>query len=141
MEQLTVVNELFLRHIPSGLGPILHVGCGNGQFGASVRQRDSGRAAFGVERAGKLANIATDRLDRVFLIDIETEAPPLQTGSLDCIVYGDTLSQLRDPEAVLRRDKSLLRSGGEVLISIRNVQHHSFLTNLLAGEFPYRDAG
>ena len=74
-------------------------------------------------------------------MDVEHDHVPLEPGSLDCILYGDVLEHLVDPEAVLARQRRLLGSGGVILCSVPNIQHHSLLAALLRGDWQYTTAG
>ena len=88
-----------------------------------------------------MADRAAERLDRVFTLDITRDDPPLEPASLDCILFGDVLEHLVDPEAVLRRVRRFLAPDGVVIASIPNIQHHSVMTALLGGEFQYAPSG
>jgi len=61
--------------------------------------------------------------------------------SLDCLLFGDILEHLVDPEAVLRRYRRFLAPNGVALASIPNLQHHTLLAALLSGDFQYAPAG
>jgi hypothetical protein len=91
---------------------------------------------LGVEREPDVAARVGRRLDRVFCLDVEAEDPPLEPGSLDCILYGDLLGHLHDLEGVLARHRRLLSPRGCVLCSVPNVQHHALVAALLRGDFP-----
>lgn len=134
-------NQWLLRAVPEESERILEVGCGAGRLGAALKDMKRGRKVFGIERETEPAVEAGRRLDAVFCIDVERETPPLAPASLDCIVYGDVLEHLRDPGAVLERDRSLLRPNGVIVCSIPNIQHHSVITQLLRGDFQYQDRG
>jgi hypothetical protein len=88
-----------------------------------------------------VAGRAAERLDAVFVLDVQREDPPIEPGSLDCILYGDILEHLVDPEGVLARHRVLLDDGGIILCSVPNVQHHSILTALLRSDFQYTSQG
>ncbi len=135
------VNDSLLRAVPAAARRILDVGCGSGEFGAALKARDPGREVFGIERAPGPARLAAGRLDRVFAADAERCEPPLDAGSLDCVVYGDVLGHLADPEAVLLRHRRLLRPGGSIVCSVSNVQHHSLLAAVCTGDFQYAESG
>lgn len=49
------------------------------------------------------AMTARERLDDVFMLNVQVDTPPLEPGSLDCVLLGDVLEHLVDPEDVLRR--------------------------------------
>src|SRR5262249_2110371 len=84
---------------------------------------------------------AATQLDRVFVINVEEQDPPLETGSLDCILYGDVLGHLIDPEAVLRRHRRLLSPQCAILCSGPNVQHHTVVRALFKSDFQYTTSG
>src|SRR5205823_143462 len=67
--------------------------------------------------------------------------PPIEPGSIDCILFGDILEHLIEPGSVLRRLKPLLKPDGIILCSIPNVQHHSMIAALLRSDFQYAEAG
>jgi len=134
-------NQWLLRAVPTESERILEVGCGAGRLGSALKDLRPGRVVFGVEREAGPAGEAGRRLDGVFCIDVENEAPPLPPASLDCILYGDVLEHLHDPGAVLERDRALLRPDGVVVCSIPNLLHHSVVTQLLRGDFQYQDRG
>jgi SAM-dependent methyltransferase len=134
-------NERLARLVPADAVRLLDVGCGEGRLGARLKALLPGCKVFGVERESAAAAIAAGNIDRVFVVDIEHEDPPLEAGSLDVLLYGDVLEHLIDPLAVLRRHRQLLRPGGVVLASVPNLQHHSALAALLCGDFQYEPSG
>src|SRR5262249_21154414 len=115
-------NQFLLRAVPPDARHILDVGCGEGQLGAALKQLDAGRTVWGVEINAEAAAQAARRLDEVFLLDAGRETPPLAEGSLDCLLFGDVLEHLVDPEEVLSRYGRLLSPRGVVLCSLPNVQ-------------------
>ncbi|HZU37236.1 MAG TPA: methyltransferase domain-containing protein [Gemmataceae bacterium] len=137
----TSCNRHLLEVVPASALHILDVGCAEGRLGEALKRQDPTRTVFGIEREPSVAARAAGRLDRVFAIDVEAEIPPLEPGSLDCILYGDVLEHLVDPEAVLRRCRTLLAPGGIILCSVPNAQHHSVLAALARSDFQYTDAG
>ncbi len=136
------INSALLRAVPSSALRILDVGCAAGRLGEALKQiGPPGRQVFGIELAGGVAAEAARRLDAVYSLDVTRSDPPLDPGSLDCILFGDVLEHFDDPVSVLRRYKSLLRPDGSVLCSIPNMQHHTVLTALVANDFQYQPAG
>jgi len=137
----TGCNQSLLRAVPSEARRILEVGCAEGQLGAALKHRRPDRTVFGIERQPDVAARAAERLDQVFTIDVATDDAPLERHSLDCLLFGDILEHLVDPEAVLRRFRRFLAPGGVALTSIPNLQHHTLLAALLSGDFQYAPAG
>jgi SAM-dependent methyltransferase len=134
-------NEHLLGAVPARAKRILEVGCARGRLGLELKQQDPGRYVAGVEQDPDAAKVAGDRLDDVFLLDAQTDVPPIEPGSLDCLIFGDVLEHLVDPEDVLRRYRELLAPDGLVLVSVPNIQHFSVVKNLLRGDFSYQPSG
>ena len=134
-------NERLLGAVPSGARRILEVGCARGRLGHELKRQDQRRHVAGVELDPDAARVAGERLDEVFVLDVQAETPPIEPGSLDCIIFGDVLEHLVDPEDVLRRYRHLLAPDGLVLVSVPNIQHFSIVKNLLRGDFMYQPSG
>jgi SAM-dependent methyltransferase len=134
-------NERLLGAVPSHASRILEIGCARGRLGHELKRQDPSRYIAGVELDPDAARAATERLDEVFVLDLQADIPPIEPGSLDCLLFGDVLEHLRDPEDVLCRYRDLLAPDGFVLISVPNIQHFSVIKNLLRGDFMYQPWG
>jgi SAM-dependent methyltransferase len=136
--------ELLCR-IPSVAGLILDVGCGTGALGAEHKRRNPRAKVLGIEANAEAAAIAAGRLDQVYIADLDLDPTPfageIDKGAIDCLIYGDALSRLRDPWQALRRHVEYLAGGGSVLLSVPNVEHWSFAARLLRGTWGYDEAG
>jgi len=135
------LNQALLRAVPSDARVILDVGCGRGCLGAQLKQLDRSRRVIGVERESGPAAAASAHLDEVLQVDIERADLSLADHSVDCVIFGDILEHLYDPETVLRRTRRLLTQRGVILCSVPNIQHHTVITDLLKGEFQYSESG
>jgi SAM-dependent methyltransferase len=134
-------NEPLLAAVPAGAKRILEVGCARGRLGHELKLQDPTRYVVGVDHDADAVRTAGERLDEVFLLDVQVEVPPLEPGSMDCLLFGDVLEHLLDPEDVLRRYRDLLDPGGLVLVSVPNIQHFSVIKTLLRGDFMYQPSG
>jgi SAM-dependent methyltransferase len=134
-------NERLLGAVPSAAARILEVGCARGRLGHELKRQDHRRHVAGVELDPDAAKVAGERLDKVFVLDVQAETPPVEPGSLDCIIFGDVLEHLVDPEDVLRRYRELLAPDGLALVSVPNIQHFSIVKSLLRGDFMYQPSG
>ena len=134
-------NERLLGAVPARASRVLEIGCARGRLGHELKRQDPDRWVAGVELDPDAARAARQRLDEVFVLDVQAATPPIEPGSLDCILFGDVLEHLVDPEAVLRRYRELLAPDGVVLASVPNVQHFSVVKGLLRGDFMYQPAG
>jgi SAM-dependent methyltransferase len=135
------LNERLLAAVPSHAMRVLEVGCAGGRLGEALKARVPARHVAGVELDEPAATIARGRLDEVFVLDVQAATPPLPPGSVDCMLFGDVLEHLVDPEDVLRRFRPLLADDGLVLVSLPNVQHYSIIKQLLRGDFAYEPSG
>ncbi|MEX2556531.1 MAG: class I SAM-dependent methyltransferase [Actinomycetota bacterium] len=134
-------NEYLFRGVPRDAKRILEVGCSNGRLASELKQQDPERYIAGVELDRAAAEIARSRIDDVFVLDIERELPPIEPGSLDCVLFGDVLEHLVNPEAVLVAVRRLLSDKGIVLISVPNIGHFTIIRELLRADFMYQPAG
>ncbi|HEX8858506.1 MAG TPA: class I SAM-dependent methyltransferase [Actinomycetes bacterium] len=134
-------NERLFDAVPPRVSRILEVGCARGRLGQELKRQDPSRYVAGVELDGDAAQVAKERLDDVFVLDVQADIPPIEPGSMDCILFGDVLEHLLNPEDVLRRYRGLLAPDGIVLSSVPNVQHFSVVKNLLRGDFMYQPFG
>ena len=143
-------NERIIARIPGDAQRILDVGCAAGKLGEIVkRQRGLGQAArapqvevWGIELVPEVAADAKARLDHILVGDIEQMDPlPLPERYFDCMICGDVLEHLRDPERVLRRMRRHLAPEATVIANVPNIAHWSVLVQLLQGQFNYEDKG
>jgi SAM-dependent methyltransferase len=106
-----------VRYFPS-CGKVLDVGCGQGTFLQLMQEKGwkghgtelSPRSAFRALQAGLSVSVGEIR---------ESQFPP---DFFDLITFWQVLEHLRDPSAVLRRIRPLLKRGGIVAVSTPNVE-------------------
>lgn len=141
-------NPDLLYRIPVQAQRVLEVGCGAGSLGAAYKALNPDAVVVGLELNALQAERARSQLHYVITVDVDQCPTPelpdglgTATAPFDCLVYGDVLEHLRDPQAVLQQQLPWLASDGVVLACIPNVQHWSVLHNLLAGHWPQQDQG
>lgn len=133
-------RDEFLDLVPRGARRLLDVGCGSG--GLSVRLKEKGIEAVGVEKDEKLCALAKEKLDAVILGDIENLKLNYPEGYFDCIMYADILEHLTEPLNILEKHKVYLQRNGYVIASIPNVRYYKVILRLiLSGAWDYSDAG
>ena len=130
-----------LAFVPAGARRVLDLGCGEGVFGASLKQQH-GVEVWGIELDPVAAAAAAERLDHVLQGDVLERLADLPTTTFDCVVMNDILEHLTDPEALLRGVRGKLGPGGRVVASIPNVRHFPHLWQLVVhGRWDYTDEG
>lgn len=82
--------------------------------------------------------------DRVYAVDLNRKdwADDLKAeDKFDVIIAADVLEHVYDPLSTLMGMKSLLRGGGEIILSIPHVAHSALVSCILDENFQYRDWG
>jgi GT2 family glycosyltransferase/SAM-dependent methyltransferase len=108
--------------VPENALRILEVGCRTGVLGAKLKALHARREVVGIEPDIVAAEIARERLDKVFVGDIERTDLFYPKGYFDVILYPDILHRLTDPWKVLRRHWRLLAPNGVLLARLPNLQ-------------------
>lgn len=129
-----------LEMVPLGARRVLDIGCGAGKLGELLKARQKVEVV-GIELDADAAEIASSRLDRVVVGDVEAMTPDFRDESFDCVICGDLLEHLIDPEGLLRRAKQWLVPRGMLIASVPNARHHGVVTGLLEGNWTYETAG
>ncbi len=139
------VNPDLLAAIPLHATKVLELGAGAGALGAAFKRRNPQANWIGVELMQEPAAMAAERLDEIYVADVESDRVELPWASwhaaMDAIVLGDILEHLKDPWAMLSRLAACLSPDGVLLACIPNVGHWTVIDGLLRGDFSYRDQG
>jgi SAM-dependent methyltransferase len=117
-EHLYARLHAIVRHsfsAPTGQGRALDAGCGTG-FQAAILA-DLGWNVHGVDLAGRLLDVARDRLPATALARATLEALPYAEDRFDAVVcVGSTLSFVEDPARAVVELGRVLRPGGRLLL-------------------------
>ena len=129
-----------LRFLPANPGRLLDVGCGEGAFGKSVRDKFPDCEVWGAEISPAAADIAATRLHTVKQGDfLETAFPQ---GHFDVITMNDSLEHMVDTHAALAKVRSLLKPGGALIVSFPNVRYYQNVRDLVfRNDWQYQDFG
>ncbi len=138
------VRPDILQHIPVSVKRLLDIGCSIGSLGAEVAKRSPGAQIYGIELDSDMAEIARQKLDKVYIEDMDkfSLTQEFAEEAFDCVVLADILEHLRDPWNTVNESIEILAWGGVIVACIPNVRHFDTLFNLVVrGRWPYRDRG
>jgi ubiquinone/menaquinone biosynthesis C-methylase UbiE len=129
-----------LQFLPANPARLLDVGCGEGAFGKSVRDRFPNCEVWGAEISPAAADIAATRLHTVKRGDfLETAFPQ---DYFDVITMNDSLEHMVDTHAVLAKVRTLLKPGGALIVSFPNVRYYQNVRDLVfRNDWQYQDFG
>lgn len=130
----------FIKNSPNASINILEVGCGCGATLARIKHLFPNANVYGVEIQAEVAKFGTHLAD-IIVGNIETMQLPYESQMFDYIIFGDVLKHLREPEKVVNRMKTYLKSSGKVIASVPNIMNISVLVALLKGRFRYYNDG
>jgi SAM-dependent methyltransferase len=116
---------------------VLDLGCSGGLLADRIRAR--GHHVTGVDYL-EIPGIR-DRVDRFFQADLAVGIPPEVGDGYDLIIGGDIIEHLPRPGKALAEMRTMLRPGGQVLLSVPNFGHWYPRTRTVLGMFGYDRRG
>jgi 2-polyprenyl-3-methyl-5-hydroxy-6-metoxy-1,4-benzoquinol methylase len=132
-----VVNWRLLRLFAPG-DAVLDIGCGTGLWADELRSRGASELT-GIEIAPGAAAQASGRYDQVLRDPVEMI--DLSGRAFATVIAADVLEHLVDPWEQLARWRQWVRPGGQIVVSVPNLQSVDILKRLLRGRFDYEDGG
>jgi 2-polyprenyl-3-methyl-5-hydroxy-6-metoxy-1,4-benzoquinol methylase len=130
-----------LPFVPVDAHRVLELGCGEGAFAATVKQRTSAEV-WGIEFNADAARQAAAVLDRVLVGDADGQIAELPDSSFDVVICNDVLEHLINPVVTLERLRRTLRPDGVLVASIPNIRYMPALTQIvLRRDFPAVEHG
>lgn len=108
-----------LEFVPAGTQRVLELGCAEGIFAATVKER--GAEVWGIEFDPRAAEQASALLDHVLVGDADEQIAELPDAYFDVIVCNDVLEHLFNPCATLKLLRPKLTPEGVVVASIPNI--------------------
>lgn len=134
-------RKLLLSFVSNDTKKVLDLGCGRGGLSEKLKKRIV-TEVVGVEANPDCYYSAKNKLDKVYLGDIEKVKLPYPAEYFDCIICADVLEHLRDPKKILEKYKFYLKKEGCLIASIPNVRYYKIIIRLLfGGTWDYSDQG
>lgn len=133
-------QSVIISLIPPCAKSILDVGCNNGYVGLNSSLNEA--KFYGLDWSDDAIQIARKTYADVIKVDLNSLAALPWGLKFDCIIFGDILEHLINPEEVLKNlTKNYLCEGGVVVISLPNIANYAIRLRLLFGNFDYQDSG
>lgn len=136
------ICDLVVQHSPVRLPRVLDLGSGSGRLGEALKVRGIASLVHGIELNGPAAELAGQRLDRVWAEDLSRFDWSKLALQYDVVIAADILEHLADPWKTLRQVRRVLAPNGRVIASIPNIRYWKVIADLLVrGEFRYVEEG
>jgi 2-polyprenyl-3-methyl-5-hydroxy-6-metoxy-1,4-benzoquinol methylase len=130
-----------LPFVPADAHRVLELGCGEGAFAATVKQRTAAEV-WGIEFNADAARQAAAVLDRVLVGDADGQIAELPDSYFDVVICNDVLEHLVNPVVTLQTLRQKMQPGGVVVASIPNIRYMPALTQIvLRRDFPAVEHG
>ncbi len=134
-------NEM-LRFITNMPTASLEIGCREGLFSKSLKEKFPGIVTWGVEPDESTQVAAKGNLDNAIHDSFPVKKNQLPKEHFDLIIFNDVLEHMYDPWEALEKCHSLLKSDGIIIASIPNIRHRPILRDLILHDlFEYNEAG
>jgi 2-polyprenyl-3-methyl-5-hydroxy-6-metoxy-1,4-benzoquinol methylase len=144
LEATANVHRIEIEMISEG-ALVLDVGCHTGIIGEVLQQKKHAKV-IGIDNDAEALDIARERLESAFVLDLEQPGWSnrlINEGfdHFDTILFGDVLEHTARPERILTEAKKLLKTKGQIIVSVPNVAHWRVRFGLLFGKFHYTESG
>jgi len=108
---------------------MLDIGCADGHFLALAKER--GWETFGVEISQFFIKKAREKLGESSVFGMPLKMAKFPSDFFDTVTMWDVLDQLLDPLEELQEIKRILKKGGVLVIRVRNMAFHLFVSRML----------
>jgi O-antigen biosynthesis protein len=112
----------------------LDIGCGPGNLKPTLMRRF--KKVTGVDLSLSSIRSASKRGVYAVNADFDESGLPFIDGSFDAVICCDVLEHAFDPNMLLSRIHPVLRSGGQLVVSVPNIRFWPRVFSLINGYFP-----
>jgi ubiquinone/menaquinone biosynthesis C-methylase UbiE len=135
------LNEKLLAVIPPSR-KVLELGCAAGRLGEKYKQSHPNTTWVGVDSNADALEFAAKRLDATFHVGLDGDDSLDAVGEgFDCVVMGDLLEHLKQPEKVLEKLAQITTETAFLACCVPNASHISMVERMLLGDTSYDDCG
>jgi 2-polyprenyl-3-methyl-5-hydroxy-6-metoxy-1,4-benzoquinol methylase len=135
-------REEMFNYLPNQAKIFLEIGCGEGNFGAKIKQTSPNSIFWGMELDQNSSEQAKSKIDKVLVGNCESNVGDLPDNFFDCVIFNDSLEHLLNPFLFLENINVKLKNNGYIVASIPNFRHYKNIYNLFfKRDLKYVDAG
>jgi 2-polyprenyl-3-methyl-5-hydroxy-6-metoxy-1,4-benzoquinol methylase len=134
------LNEKLLKAIPRSK-KVLEFGCATGRLGERYKELTPSTCWHGVDFHASSLEMAQRRLDQVWLTDLDVVDARAFEDGYDCVVIGDVLEHLKQPERLLATVRTRVTADARLVCSIPNMTNISIIERMLIGDLSYDSNG
>ena len=116
-------------------GKVLEIGCFVGIVGERIRKQ--GNEVIGIDRLEKALELAKARGLQTMLADLDDGIIDFPENHFDCVVVGEVLDYVFDPDAVIEDIRRVLKPGGKLIVTLPNLASCGNRLLMLLGRPPY----
>jgi len=109
-----VKNELRAKHY-------LDIGCANGSFSIQIAKEVGAEKTFGIDISPSALKEAEKNGVRVYMIDINKDSLPFDSGSIDLITSFEVIEHLLSTDNLISESYRVIKEGGYFIISTPNL--------------------
>ncbi len=117
-------------------GRFLELGCFDGFIAEKVLQQ-GGKEVIGVDRLERALELTAARGVQTELADLDDAALNFADKHFDCVLAGEVLDYVYDPDAALQEIHRVRKPGGRLIITVPNLASLGNRVLLLTGVPPY----
>jgi GT2 family glycosyltransferase len=137
----TKTRKDLIDFIPYGFSKTLEIGCGAGVLSSDLKKQGKASIIWGVELDPEAGRSASSVLNGVIVGDFLKVPLDDIPNPLDAVICADVIEHMTDPWGALDRINTLLKPGGEVIMSIPNIRHYKIIKKLIKNQWFYEKEG
>lgn len=117
-------------------GKVLDIGCFVGILSERIMKQGD-KEVVGMDRLAKALEVANARGIQTILADLDEAVIDFPDNHFDCVVVGEVLDYVFDPDAVIEEICRVLKPGGKLIITVPNLASFGNRLLVMLGLHPY----
>lgn len=113
--------DMFFHYTNLNVNRLLDVGCGDGNFSASLKEVIGAKEIYGIEVSNESVKLAKNKIDKVIQMDIDDRDFPFEDEFFDAIFAGSVVEYLFDVDHFLEEVYRTLKTNGVFVLTFPNL--------------------